>query len=542
MDRPDWMDGGEKQDAMTRRFKAQIRQGKERLRDRDYVQVHDMGDGTKLRTTPWPDAAIADPELDRRNDSTAPNNTLPDSDDHGNLDWPLNEIPDSKAFKEFDVDFTMLYMDHVFPFLFPFYAPPIIQGGRAWVLDVLRSNQTLFQAVMSLSTFFLTLVFSSEDMSSYEACRRNSWNRLEVYTNSAVKNLRREVLAINQEHSKTDVLQRVRTMESITQLMVLEKAMARTSELHIHLAAAISLFEDVLEFSSLDGGADLRRVMAYLERPASAPRSTRGPVWNTEQAALRFFFAILLQADVISCTALQTVPRLRKYYPNLICHEYGEAITQSLLRMEEYVGYEGWVLVIIAEIAALEFWKRGEQESGTFEADQLTSRGDQIDKALEGGLGGLEDRCRKREREPRPVLQKFLSNDANQRVKQATTTRIWAHAARVYLTLVMVGWQPYHPIIRQSVVEVLGLLRQLEDPAMLCSSVWPFCVAGCVADASQEQEFRDLAASSGSLQSFGLVGESLRILERVWSRRGELSVDWNLAACFSIMGSPILLL
>ncbi|CAG7562569.1 unnamed protein product [Fusarium equiseti] len=383
---------------MTRRFKAQVRQGKERLRDRDYVQVHNMGDGTKLPTTPWPDAAIADSELDPKNDSKGPYNTLPNSEHHGNLDWLLNEIPDSNTFKEFDMDFTMLYLDHVFPFLFPFYAPPIIQGGRAWVLDVLRSNQTLFQAVMSLSTFFLTLVFSSEDMSSYEVCRQNSWNRLEVYTNSAVKNLRREVLAMNQQHSKANVLQRVRTMESITQLMVLEKAMARTSELNMHLAAAISVFEDVLELSSLDGRTDLGRIMTHLERPVSAPSTTQGPVWNTEQAALRFFFAILLQADIISCTALQTVPRLQKYYPNLICHEYGDVTAQSLLRVEEYVGCESWALVNIAEIATLDFWKRGEQENGTFEADQLTSRGDQIDKALQDSLRGLEDRCRKRER------------------------------------------------------------------------------------------------------------------------------------------------
>src|SRR6478752_3719043 len=75
-DRPDWMDGGEKQDAMTRRFKAQVRQGKERLRDREYVQGDAMGDGTKLPTTPWPDVAIADPDLCPEKDSTPRYNTL----------------------------------------------------------------------------------------------------------------------------------------------------------------------------------------------------------------------------------------------------------------------------------------------------------------------------------------------------------------------------------------------------------------------------------------------------------------------------------
>ncbi|KAM0346544.1 hypothetical protein ACHAO7_011773 [Fusarium culmorum] len=101
-ERPDWMDGGEKQDEMTRRFKAQVKQGKERQRERDYIQVLNIGGDAK----PLPVAAT------------------PDS-------WTFDGIPAVNAFKELDVDFTMLYVDQVFPFLFLYYAPPIIQGRQA---------------------------------------------------------------------------------------------------------------------------------------------------------------------------------------------------------------------------------------------------------------------------------------------------------------------------------------------------------------------------------------------------------------------------
>ncbi|KAH7230679.1 fungal-specific transcription factor domain-containing protein [Fusarium redolens] len=512
-ERPDWMDGGEKQDEMTRCFKAQVKQGKERQRERDYIQVLNIGGDAK----PLPVAATAD-------------------------SWTFDGIPAVNAFKELDVDFTMLYVDQVFPFLFPYYAPPMIQGGRAWVLGILRHNKTLFHAVMSLSTFFFTLILSSEDVSGHQVCRQNVWTQLEGYANTAIKSLQNEVLAINQQGSST-LLQQSRAMESITQLMVLEMAMAKTSALSMHLGAAISLLEDILEPSKLNDKIDIRRAMAELERPSWVPLTTERPVWNTEQAALRFFFAILLWADIVSSTSLQTVPRLRKYYPNLICHEYGGATTEPLLRMEEYMGCEGWALIAIAETAALDVWKREEQANGTLAAEDLANRGDQLDGALQQGLKGLDGRCREREREPRRILQNFyLSSDANQSAKQAAATRIWAYASRIYLAVVTHGWQPHLPAIRESAGEVLSLLQQHENPAILRSSVWPFCVAGCVADASQEKEFRDLAAGLGSLQSFGLVGESLRILEHVWSRRGELNLEWNLAACFSIMGSPVLLL
>jgi C6 transcription factor Pro1 len=529
-DRPDWMDGGEKQDEMTRRFKAQVKQGKERQRDRGYVQVLNIGG-------PLPDAVTAAGSAPTG--STARCNGFPNSEHHENPVWTFDGIPAVDAFKELDVDFTMLYMDQVFPFLVPFYAPPMIQGGRAWVLDVLRHNKTLFHAVMSLSTFFFSLILSSEDVSGLEVCRQNIWTQLEGYANDAIKSLQKEVLVMNQLGSPT-VLQRSRAMESITQLMVLEMAMAKTNESSMHLAAATSLFEDILEDSKVDGRVDIRRVMAELERPSWVPLTTQRPVWNTEQAALRFFFAILLWADIVSSTSLQTAPRLRKYYPNLICHDYGGATTGPLLRMEEYVGCEGWALIAIAETAALDVWKREEQINGTLNGEALAKRGAQIDRVLQDGLRGLEERCRNRERQPRRILQGFYrSSDANQAAKQAAATRIWAHAARIYLAVVMRGWQPDH---RESAGEVLRLLQQHDDPAILRSSVWPFCVAGCVADASQEKGFRDLVAASGSLQSFGRVGESLGILERVWSRRGKLSVEWNLTACFSIMGAPVLLL
>ncbi|KAJ4123949.1 hypothetical protein NW765_006994 [Fusarium oxysporum] len=270
------MDGGEKQDEMTRRLKAQVKQGKEKQRDRDYVQVLNIGG-------PLPDAANAAPA-------------------------GFDGISAVDAFKELDVDFTMIYMDQVFPFLFPFYAPSKTQGGRAWVLDILRHNKTMFHAIMNLSTYFFTLVLSNEDVGDYQVCRQNIWIQLEGYASDAIKSLQTEVLAMNQQGSTT-LLQRARAMESIAQPMVIEMAMAKTNESSIHLTAATSLFEDILEASKVNGGIDMTKTMAGVERPSWVPLTTQRPVWNTEQAALRFYFAIFLWADIVSSTSLQILPR-----------------------------------------------------------------------------------------------------------------------------------------------------------------------------------------------------------------------------------------
>lgn len=72
------------------------------------------------------------------------------------------------------------------------------------------------------------------------------------------------------------------------------------------------------------------------------------------------------------------MPRLRKYYPDLISDDYRGTLTDFLLRMEEYVGCEGWALIAIAETAALDVWKQEEQRNGKSNDEALVKRKEHI--------------------------------------------------------------------------------------------------------------------------------------------------------------------
>ncbi|KAF5631920.1 C6 transcription factor [Fusarium sp. NRRL 25303] len=368
-DRPDWMDGGAKQDEMARRLKAQVKQGKEH----HYVQV--------LNIEGAANAASAERC-----------NVYQNSEHYDPPAWKFDGIPAVDAFQGLDVDFTMIYIDQVFPFLFPFYAPSMIQGGRAWVLDILRHNKAIFRAAMGISTYFFTLVLSSENMSDYQVCRQNIWTQLEGYANDVIKSLQTEVLAMNQQESAS-LLQRACAMQGIAQQMFLEMAIPKINESSIHLAAAISLFEDILQTSRDNDRINMTKVMAQLERPSWVPLTNQRPLWNTEQAALRFYFVLLLWADIVSSTSLQTVPRLREYYPDLISHDCEGTVTDGLLRMEEYVGCEGWALIAIAETAALDVWKQEEQRNGRLNDKALVKRKEHIEGVLRDGLRRLDEQC-----------------------------------------------------------------------------------------------------------------------------------------------------
>ena len=98
-------------------------------------------------------------------------------------------------------------------------------------------------------------------------------------------------------------------------------------------------------------------------------------------------------------------------------------------------------------------------------------------------------------------------------------------------------------MIRESVASALHLFGGLSSPAHVRTLAWPLCVAGCMATADQEQDFRDVVWTMGPLQAFGTVGEALRVMELVWRMKDHRGREtWGLADCFGILGSKVLLM
>lgn len=138
--RPDWMDGGEKQSDMAQRVRAEIRQGAEARRERQYIQV----------------MTLHDKPLNAESNSSLPLD-VNDQTVRKKFESALDPFADMGN----QTHFTMMYLDHVFPFLFPFCQPSILEGGRAWLLAMLRHNEALYHSAMSLSSYFLPLSFPS---------------------------------------------------------------------------------------------------------------------------------------------------------------------------------------------------------------------------------------------------------------------------------------------------------------------------------------------------------------------------------------------
>jgi hypothetical protein len=200
----------------------------------------------------------------------------------------------------------------------------------------------------------------------------------------------------------------------------------------------------------------------------------------------------------------------------------------------------------IGETAGLAAWKKSTKEAGQLDMMDLVARASAIKQALLDNLRCL-DAATSAPTTNRLGLFSTLHNDQLPPIVGGCTafvTRVWAHAALLYLSVVVSGWQPGSTGIRENVVRSLALLEQLElirAPELLRTMVWPFCIVGCLAEPAEECRVRAIADALVPHRLFGAARKALEIIENVWMRREELTDETDFAACFRSLGHMALL-
>ena len=622
--KPDWMDGAARQREMAQRFKARIKDGASARRERragtsaysqtafivtsqqDYVseQVepgrpgHPRGSRAKPPAEDGPssamplgaqmeecDVAVASPD-----DASSPSSLLSSSSSTTTSDGAVtsptarsildlaHKLPSDLASSTADfpslgqaweLDFILIYLDYVFPFLFPFYRPPLVGTSRAWLLLFLRQNSAVFHSVLSLSSFFFTVGLKDVFPDERGPCKSVIWGQVVKQSNMSFAMIQKDLGEINGTGAtQAGLLEKARIMETIVQLLMFELFVGRSADWNTHLTPALSLFEDIFEgpsrsFPAKSGLACVLEEMAW--PPPSHPGLER-PIWNPDQAAFRFFTAVLLFVDIVASTSLERAPRLRRHHSRLLADLAPEEIAGPV-DLSAFVGCRNWVLLAVGEIATLDAWKKEMERAGSLSRPELVERANGISRVLEQGLASLDT-------SPPPPSDTHHSNSnsnsnnsighlqpyyhANLRHTgkslSAAPTRIWAHAAQIYLSVVVSGWAPSDAPVRRAVAQVLTLVQAVDSAAQLHTLAWPVCVAGCLAEGdAQEHEFGTVVTGTGDSQLLSAVREAGRIMQAVWRRRRrrrrsrssrQNSADgetWDLAACFRVLGTPALL-
>ncbi|QPC75257.1 hypothetical protein HYE68_006009 [Fusarium pseudograminearum] len=563
-EKPEWMDGAEQQKAMAEKIKAQVKKQASQRRDRKYMEMLETGtrnvtlqtqNSQQQQQSHDPAMAAAsdtDPASGHEFGSTpASSNTSgaspPDMPWHSHFAVP-HEDSSSSTGASTEIHFVMIYLDYVFPHLFPFYRPPILAGGRGWVLDVLQSNKSVWHTVISLTSYFFGIVMANGEIEHVE-CTNRMVHQLQSQLEMGLRELQREMTAVNHKVSCAGARDRLLVLQAILQMLIFEVSTSNKDHWKMHLDAAITMFQQILPQPE-HWKETLEALYSYRWPPPEM--GVRRP-FSTNQAALRFFTANVLYIDVMSSITLEQAPRLQKYQevimPSCKAHVAPQEVRISgSLFMEEYVGLHNWVIQIIGDISTLDSWKKEQKRSNSLSINELVQRGKVLEGAIRGGLSVIEAQAQMPGPMYNPLMSVVASPMHNQDIntKQApalaANNMIWLQAALTYLQVVISGWQPSCPEIQCSVRRMTHLLTTLPSNTCLRTLVWPFCIAGCLSPPEDEDSYRAMVEDLGPISVFGTVREALEIMEKVWSKRDQIDESWDVAKCMQVLGHGVLLI
>jgi hypothetical protein len=473
-----------------------------------------------------------------------------------NLPFPDQGLQHAPAWAGLDRGLIVCYLEFYFPFLFPFYQPSMLDRGRAWVVDFITDSQAMEQTTLSLSSYFFSLALETTKESAHEACKQIAWEKLLNQIHGTFGLLREELQCLPAGGVSENLPRAVQIMGCILLLQRFETAVWSFENCQAHLSAAIELFQQVLE------GAEAAACdpTGWSSRFAIIMRQLRGygPPWprhfltfqapSSEQMAFRFFSALLLVDDIVASTALGEEPKLHRYHDSILGN--GQWLVEkdqgAHIRLEGIVGCQNWAIVAVAKISALNAWKKRQKAAGDLDMMELVLRATALKRMLVANLTRAEIAPSAVSSVTSSAWDIFTACNSQVSVLAAQSllvTRIWAHAAALYLSVVVSGWQPSSSEVRHHVTCIIELLTQRMLPqAALRTIAWPFCVAGCLAGPAQEPLLRSMVEG---LQPPGLLGpvqKALQIMEAVWRSRDSLdSTTWDIAACFRGPGYLVLL-
>jgi hypothetical protein len=432
-----------------------------------------------------------------------------------------------------EAELLMHYLDHVFALQFRFHTPSVANGGRGWLLWLLTETKPLYHAALSLGALHQhSLLARSVRGQRYH----DTLNELNEHHNRALQELQ-IFLQSSYEVSTGAGSGRKRRLQILAcgvQFISFELFRGGTSQWQVHLDALATVVRgmDSVGNNTSPGTHD--------------PGTPSGnEPHRLESNAEDFLVGAVLWFDIMSCASTNEAPRLRAEALDLL---------QGQIDLANIIGCQPWVALAVGDIAALSAWKTEATSTCSLSFWKLFEQGDPIRKRLADGIASL--RTEIDESFAALGLSHLGTMGAylvltNPGVQQEAFIRaitlVFAHAAQVYLNTVISGADPKLDDVRNSVVDTMNALQELQficDTQALRNLIWPICIAGSMAeDVPTQSYFGSLIQDLGEeAHAFGNTTDTLRIMQKCWaSRDNNGSEVWDWAAAMESLGQRVLL-
>ncbi|KAL2751782.1 hypothetical protein ACRALDRAFT_1073110 [Sodiomyces alcalophilus JCM 7366] len=440
--------------------------------------------------------------------------------------WSMAQISQSIFCAGAEDALLMHYLDHVFYSQFPFYRSHNGRG-RGWLLSILKRVEPAYYAALALSERDLAsrLPGSSTGNDGSDGSSSSS-----SFVPPSLAGKRHYDLALQGLQSIVDDpstwdehTRLVRSLECLTTILLL-------------------LFWEILYGGKKNWQALLRTGSSFIsaivqsQNIRSADRSCVGelrcertPYPGGAQSAIVFLLDSFISFDIISCASTRGPPFLDI--------NHAQTLKNFDIPMENFSGCRSSVMGLISDVSLLDRWRNESQAASRLSIVDLAKRAGQIEERLRQELAEIT-----RDMQLTAAAESPKADTAG--MHSAQISQLFALAAIIYLHVVVSGAHPELPEIAQTVSEIVDALGKLiEDPRLLRSVVWPFCVAGCVALEEQQAFFRNvLTPREVAKYSTKTCHEALYIMEKCWTtRKIDLQhCDW--ATIMSKFGHYILLI
>jgi hypothetical protein len=531
------MDGGARQKQMAEQIKAEVKERADRRRWEKVVHASSPPPGTVTVQS-----GLSESQK-QMSGSQAPSTASPANGESEPQAASYDSRPDlsidnddSMSLRQCDHLLFTFYLEHLLPFLFPFYHPPILHGGRAWIMELMLDSPVMRRATLCQSSYFFSIIHGSSDPTLDDL--------VVARTRDAFAMLRQSIQFMGVSDITEHLNGAAQILVSIMQLQRFEIAVMSFQNCQAHLNAAVALFKRLMV--SVGAAEAVGPRLAFdnvLHRLGPSTRilpTDSFQVPSAEQAAFSFAATLVILDDVITSTALQEEPKLYEYHRSLL------DAPDSPINTEAVVGCQKWILLAISQIARLDAWKQCCKRAGSLDMMELVRRASPIKSSLEARLAQVEVPPEATTQGSGTVLS-FPFGNNGQRPKavcqKTLAISVWAHAAFLYLLVVVSGWQPRSAEVAYHVTKILDVLcNRVEPKRLLRTIVWPFCIAGFLAQPHDEYRFRKLVHDLQPPSVFGTARKALELMENIWRNRdAENSISYDLGTLFSSPGELILL-
>ncbi|GLA40430.1 hypothetical protein AnigIFM63309_008263 [Aspergillus niger] len=431
------------------------------------------------------------------------------------ISWPgtpLDPIPGSRS----EDELLMHYLDRVFYIQYPFYHTQDRQG-RGWLLSLLRRIKPAYYASLALSE--LDLLSASLPKSELPA-RLAQLRTKDGYHDLALQGMQRIMADSFSWNAQSQITHSLEGLVSILQLLYWEIFAGGTKNWQWLLRLAGNLMPVFMQVRMPSTPHETSSQIC-----PSIPLDNQSPSPGDDSTA-RLLLGSLVSLDIIASASTRRAPFLDI--------DHVQVLDRFEISLESLIGCRNSIMALIADVSALDRWKKESEAARKLSIIELAQRGGQLEQRLRRELADLQQMS---------ASEPFAAwgSSATPGVSRAHPgiNKAFGLGAIAYLHVVLSGAHPELPEIAQTVSEAILVFQMLRDQRLLSSVVWPFCIVGCLAQPEQQTSFRDLFTMAEATE--GTLAEAYRVMEECWKARKSRASDCDWVSVMNERGDYVLL-